>query len=134
MNKQKPKRGAGMGNPKTIKIDEVEYVRADSVASDRAPDLSGMPYCMVRTYSAGVFAGYVERKDGKVYTLRNARRIWKWEGAASLSQLATDGTSKPGNCKFPCAVDEVTLTEVIEVIPITARAAVSIDSVQVWSE
>ena len=87
---------------------------------------------MIHTYSAGVFAGYLESREGKEATLRNARRIWYWEGAASLSQLATDGTSKPENCKFPCPVDRVTLTEVIEIIPITKKAKKSIEEVAVW--
>lgn len=116
-----------------IIVDGVEYVRADSIQNNAlATELYGMPYCMVRTYSAGVFAGYVESREGKEATLRNARRIWYWDGAASLSQLATDGTSKPENCKFPCPVDRVTLTEVIEIIPITKRAKKSIEEVAVW--
>lgn len=116
-----------------IIVDGVEYVRADSIQNNAlATELDGMPYCMVRTYSAGVFAGYVESREGKEVTLRNARRIWYWDGAASLSQLATDGTSKPENCKFPCPVDRVTLTEVIEIIPITKRAKKSIEEVAVW--
>ena len=89
-------------------------------------------YCMVRTYSAGVFAGTVQSRDGKEVALTDARRIWYWDGAASLSQLATDGTSAPGNCKFPAAVDEVLLTEAIEIIPITDKARESIASVKAW--
>lgn len=116
-----------------IIVDGVEYVRADSIQNNvLATKLDGMPYCMVRTFSAGVFAGYLESREGKEATLRNARRIWYWDGAASLSQLATDGTSKPENCKFPCPVDRVTLTEVIEIIPITKRAKKSIEEVAVW--
>ena len=98
-----------------------------------AAELDGMPYCMVRTYSAGVFAGYIKERNGKEATLVNARRIWYWAGAASLSQLATDGTSNPGNCKFPCEVSSVTLTEVIEIIPITEKAKQSIAEVPVWT-
>ena len=90
--------------------------------------------CMVRTYSAGVFAGEVVSRNGKEATLKNARRMWMWEGAASLSQLATDGTSKPNQCKFPCKVDEVTLTEVIEIIPMTQKAIKSIEAVPVWQK
>jgi len=89
-------------------------------------------YCMVRTYSAGVFAGTIETLEGKVAKLTNARRIYYWDGAATLSQLATDWTSKPEKCKFPVAVDEVILTQVIEIIPITDKAKASIDSVAVW--
>ena len=115
-----------------IVINGVEYVRSDSIQSTPAESLDGMPYCMVRTYSAGVFAGYIEKRNGKEVELRKARRIWYWDGAASLSQLATDGTSKPENCKFPCEVDHVTLTEAIEIIPITEKAKKSIEGVAVW--
>jgi hypothetical protein len=90
---------------------------------------------MVRTYSAGVFAGYIKEinNEHRFVVLQNARRIWKWEGAASLSQLAMQGTSKPEECKFPCPVDEVVLYEIIEIIPMTEKAKKSIDSVKVWS-
>ncbi len=91
-------------------------------------------YCMVRSKSAGVFAGTVEKRDGGEVLLSNARRIWYWDGAASLSQLATEGTSKPMNCKFPAPVDEVLLLEVIEIIPITTAAAESIAGVQGWKK
>ena len=116
-----------------ININGTVYVPEASVRV-MAPDLDGMEYCMVRTYSAGVFAGYIESRNGKEAVLRNARRIWYWEGAASLSELATRGTSKPENCKFPVAVDKVILTEVIEIIPITAGAKASIDGVPVWTK
>jgi len=91
-------------------------------------------FYIVRTFSAGVFAGQIVSRDGKEVVMKNARRIWYWDGAASLSQLATEGTSKPENCKFPCAVDELLLTEVIEIIKITERAKKSIEGVKVWSE
>lgn len=89
-------------------------------------------YCMVRTNSAGVFAGTLKECSGKEVHLTDARRIWYWDGAASLSQLAQEGTSKPGSCKFPCPVNSVILTEVIEIIPITEKAKLSIDSVKIW--
>jgi hypothetical protein len=91
-------------------------------------------YCMVRTYSAGVFAGVIKERNEKEVLLQNARRIWYWDGAATLSTLATHGTSKPENCKFPCPVEEVLLTEVIEIIPITDKAAKSINKVVIWKQ
>ena len=91
-------------------------------------------YCMVRTYSAGVFAGFLDERNGKEALLSNARRIWRWEGAASLSQLAHSGTSDPAACKFPEPVDRVLLTEVIEIIPITDAAKTTIDAVPVWKK
>lgn len=88
---------------------------------------------MVRTYSAGVFAGYLDYLKGKEALVKKARRIWYWTGAASLSQLAQEGTKNPFGCKFPCEVDEVLLTEVIEIIPITDEAKKTIEAVPIWS-
>lgn len=116
-----------------IEINGITYIPKDSVA-EMAPKLDGMEYCMVRTFSAGVFAGYIESRNGKEVVLRNARRIWQWAGAASLSQLATEGTSNPNNCKFPIPVDKVLLTEVIEIIQITEKAQKSIQGVPVWKK
>ena len=89
-------------------------------------------YVIVRTYSAGVFAGTLVSRDGKEVQLANARRLWYWAGAASLSQLAVSGTSKPHNCKFPVAVPSVTLTEAIEILDVTPEAETSIKAVPVW--
>jgi len=89
-------------------------------------------YVIVRAYSAGVFAGTFESRKGQEVVLRNARRIWSWAGAASLSQLAVDGTSKPNKCKFPVAVPRVELFQVIEILDVTPKAKASIESVPVW--
>jgi hypothetical protein len=45
---------------------------------------------IVRTYTAGVFMGDLESRTGQEVVLTNARRIWYWSGAASLSQLAME--------------------------------------------
>jgi len=89
-------------------------------------------YQIVRTYSAGVFAGYVENRKGKEVTLTNARRLWYWSGAATLSQLAQSGTSKPAECKFPEPVSRVTVTEAIEILDVTPAARKLIESVPAW--
>jgi hypothetical protein len=92
------------------------------------------PYVIVRTYSAGVFAGTLVSRKSKEVELRDARRIWYWAGAASLSQLAMEGTSRPGDCKFPCPVDRVILTEAIEILDVTATAEASIKAVPEWKK
>jgi hypothetical protein len=90
-------------------------------------------YVIVRTYSAGVFAGLLESRKGKEAVLTEARRLWFWRGAASLSELAVRGTSKPSECKFPVEVPRVELTEVIEVLDVTSEARKSIEAVPEWS-
>jgi hypothetical protein len=91
-------------------------------------------FVIVRTYSAGVFAGFLKSRKGQEVVLNNARRIWKWSGAASLSQLAVNGTSDPANCKFPVAVPEVELLQAIEILTVTPAAKKSIDDVPVWKQ
>jgi hypothetical protein len=89
-------------------------------------------YIICRTYSAGVFAGTLVSRKGKEVELKNARRLWYWDGAASLSQLSVDGVANPENCKFPCEVPSVTLTEAVELLPVSPTAKRSIASVDIW--
>jgi len=91
-------------------------------------------YVICRTYSAGVFAGILASRDGREVVLTDARRVWYWRGAASLSELSMRGTSDPRGCKFPGPVGEVLLTEAIEILPCTAQAEQSIRSVPEWTE
>ena len=91
-------------------------------------------HCIVRTESAGVFAGTIKEIDASSAIVTDARRIWYWAGAATLSQLATEGTSRPADCKFPAPVPEVFLNGVIEVIPTSDAARKSIDGVPVWRQ
>jgi len=114
-----------------LTINGIEYVPKTSI-SRKAEKLDGMDYVIVRTYSAGVFAGYLAQRDGKEVTLKRARRLWYWSGASSLSQLAMEGVSKPDNCKFPCEVDSIDLTEAIEIIVCTEKSRVSIKGVKIW--
>lgn len=94
--------------------------------------MDGMEYVIVRTYSAGVFAGYIESREGKEAVLRNSRRIWYWAGANSLSQLAMYGTCKPNSCKFAVPVEKTVVTEVIEILSTTQKAKESIEGVPLW--
>lgn len=116
----------------SVIINGVTYVPEGT--NKMAEKRKNMPYVIVRTYSAGVHAGYLESRTGREVVLRSARRIWYWDGAATLSQLAVDGTSKPENCKFPCEVDKVELLEAIEILDVTEKARKSISSVKVWQQ
>lgn len=90
-------------------------------------------YVIVRTYTAGVFAGEFVAREGQEVKLANARRLWYWAGAASLSELAMRGVKKPANCKFPEAVKEVILLEAIEILPVEPAAQKSIEEVTPWT-
>jgi len=94
--------------------------------------MKARPYVIVRTYTAGVFAGELISRKGKEVVMKNARRLWHWTGAASLSQLAMEGTKTPLTCKFPCPVTQVELMEAVEILTVTPAAEKSIKEVPVW--
>jgi hypothetical protein len=90
------------------------------------------PYVIVRTLCAGVFAGLLAKREGSEATILQARRLWSWAGAASLSQLAAEGTSKPAECRFPPIVSRVDVLGVIEVDYCTDEGRKSIEGVPPW--
>ena len=87
---------------------------------------------IIRGDRSGVEFGTLVAHDGQEVTLCNARRIWYWDGAASLSQLAKDGTLKPNNCKFTVTVDSITILHAIELNPCTQTAITTIQEVNEW--
>jgi hypothetical protein len=118
---------------KVISIDGVNYVKESDIKKT-AETFDGMKYVLIRTQNAGVFAGYLKEKTGETVILKNARRLWYWSGACSLSQLAMEGTKKVSECKFPCEVSSIELNQVIEIIDATQEAKDSIASVPVWAQ
>ena len=76
-------------------------------------------FYIFRTYSAGVFFGNKkfipadvfyndENQKGKtpVLVVTNCRRLWSWSGAASLTQLAVEGTKTTLDAKKSAAEAE----------------------------
>jgi hypothetical protein len=91
-------------------------------------------YVIVRADRAGVFAGTLSEKSGTEVVLKGARHIWYWDGAASLSEMAIRGVSKPENCKFPEPLERIIVLGVIEIIPCTKEARKSIEGVPAWKK
>ena len=89
-------------------------------------------YYIIRTDRAGVFFAKIKSRDGSEAALTEARRLWHWSGAASLSQLAVEGVKKPDNCKFTVTVPELTVLGVIEIIPCSEQAVEIIKAVPEW--
>ena len=89
-------------------------------------------YCVIRGDRSGVFAGTLVSQEGHKVVLHNVRRLWYWNGAASISQIATEGVTKPSDCKFTVTVDSITILDAIEIIPTTAEAEANIKAVPVW--
>ena len=87
---------------------------------------------IIRAAEAGVFFGTLVEKEGNEVTLKDCRRLWYWNGAASISEIALSGVVAPRDCKFSVAVPSITVLGVIEIIPCTEQAIQNIESVPVW--
>jgi hypothetical protein len=91
---------------------------------------------IIRSDRAGVFFGTLAEAEpcGDKYTvqLTQCRRLWYWSGAASLSQMATEGVKKPNQCKFSMTVDSITIMGAIEILPCTEYAIANLSNVPTW--
>lgn len=125
-------------NINEMEINGVVYVPKDSKASTMAPEIDGLKAVCIRSYAAGVHIGYLKSEtftpSGKVVVLVNTRRIWYWDGAASLSQLALEGVNKPDNCKFSVVLEENEIVNVIETIPLTEKAVENLFKIKIWKQ
>lgn len=86
-------------------------------------------HCVVRTYSAGVHLGIVDQKEGTNVVLRDARRLWKWNGAFTLNEVAAKGVSKAGS-RISDPVPFIELTEAVEIIPTSLAAQETFEAVR----
>jgi hypothetical protein len=87
---------------------------------------------IVRSRGAGVFFAEIVSRNGNEVELANARRLYYWDGAASLSQLAMEGVKNPNKCRFTMAVNSCIVMEVVEIIPCSSSAVENINAVPIW--
>lgn len=92
----------------------------------------GLTLCIVRTYSAGVFLAYIdyESETYQNVTLVDSIRIWKWDGAFTLTNLAVVGTTKPNCCRFSIPIQEQKVNRVIEKLPVSEEALKTLEEVE----
>lgn len=115
---------------KTITIDGVEYTPKTNLAKSNK---DGLEYCIIRTYSAGVWAGWIDTSSKDMcQKVFEARRLWKWWSEFTLSALAVEGyrEDKKNENKYAMPVEVVILKEIIEVIPCTKLAKEKIISMK----
>ena len=86
---------------------------------------------IIRADRAGVFYGTIVRKDGNEVELKDCRRIWYWDGAASLSEIAVSGV-KHETSKITVTVESIVILGVIGIITCTEEAIKNIESAPVW--
>lgn len=89
-------------------------------------------YYIVRGDRSGVFFGQVAARNGQEVELRNVRKLWYWDGACAVEQLAVDGVTAPANCKFTVVVPEMTITDAIQIVACSERAVKALSGVRVW--
>lgn len=78
------------------------------------------------------FFGKIKERNGKEVVMTQVRRLWHWDGASSISQLAQFGTVNPENCKFTVTIDECIVLDAIEIDKCTDVAVKSIKGVAEW--
>lgn len=87
---------------------------------------------IVRSEKAGVFFGtLIEQKDNSV-VMKNVRKLWYWDGACAVEELAVNGTTRPDDCKFTITVPEMEISNTIQIIPASKEAIKSIEGVKEW--
>lgn len=122
-----------------VELNGIKYIRKDSLNENKMAEfVDGLQPVLIRSYAAGVHFGYLKSKEdtlsGRVVVLLKTRRIWYWDGAASLSQMAVEGVNKPENCKFSMEVESNEIVNVIEILPLTDKAFINLKKVSVWKK
>ena len=91
-----------------------------------------MEKVIVRGRDSGVFFGELVSQKKQIVKLKNARKLYYWDGACAVEELSLNGVDKPDNCKFTVTVSELIITDAIQVIPCTDKAVESLSSVKDW--
>lgn len=89
-------------------------------------------FYIVRTNRAGVFFGKIKESNKDEVIMNEVRKLWHWDGACAVEQIALEGVKRPDNCKFTVVVPEMTVMEPVQIIPCTNEATEILSKVSVW--
>ncbi len=92
-------------------------------------------FYIIRADRAGVFMGKIAFIEGTTVGINALRRLYYWSGALDVSQLAKQGVTNPGSCKFSEQLEDNDLsvvTNLIEFHPMTEKAIKSLQGVKTW--
>lgn len=89
-------------------------------------------YFIVRADRAGVFFGKIKERNTSEVIMTDVRKLFYWDGACAVEELAMNGTKKPNNCKFTVEIPEMVIANPVQVIPCTEKAAQCLKEVRVW--
>lgn len=79
-------------------------------------------YVVIRSYASGVWCARLVEYDPvtRHALMDDARRLWYWGGAFTLSTVALKGVT---SAKMPAPVNQVIVAQVEEIIPTSPEAA-----------
>lgn len=86
---------------------------------------------IIRADRSGVFFGELASRNGREVELKDARRIWCWYGATSLSQLAVSGLDQKKS-RVCAPMKSILILDAIEVIPCAEEAIANIEGAPEW--
>ena len=91
---------------------------------------------IVRSYGAGVFFGTLNevevQGDKLIVELLKDRKLYYWDGACAVQEIANKGTLRTEKCKFTVTVESQIISSVLEIIPCTEIAIKVIEGVKEW--
>ncbi|MBL0317152.1 MAG: hypothetical protein IPP69_15845 [Flavobacteriales bacterium] len=94
-------------------------------------------FYIIRADKAGVFLAKIESIEGDTIVCNSLRRLYYWEGALDVTQIAAHGVDRPQSCKFSTQLaitDKSTIFNAIEFHPASDKAIESINSVKEWNK
>lgn len=78
-------------------------------------------FVIIRSENSGVHTGTLSAVDGSSVELSDSRRIWRWDGANTLSELSLRG-AKLEYTRISEPVPEIVILGAIEIIPCSDAA------------
>ena len=86
---------------------------------------------IARIDRAGVFHGTLDYIDGEIVRLKDARRIYYWNGALSVTDIAAKGITG-GKVTIPITTVEFMSDKIVELNECSAEATKSIEAIRPW--
>ena len=86
---------------------------------------------IARIERAGVFHGTLDYIDNEIVRLKDARRIYYWNGALSVTDIAAKGITG-GKVTFPVTTVEFMSDKIVELNECSVEATKSIEAIKPW--
>lgn len=87
-------------------------------------------FYIVRSDRAGVFFGQIKEKKDNSIVMTNVRKIFYWDGAAAIEQIAISGVDSKS--KLTVVVPEMEIERWIQIIPCSKAATTNLQNQKEW--